>query len=246
MAESDDAHARQQLAPNHAIITAHSMDDKISKNPHLRNKLQHTALRRFNHSITTHSSYPKMRSLSISLCAAALASSVSAFDICWALGCHPPSDSPAVSIPLEIEGKDGVYYPTVRIELDESDMVCDPSGVQILGQPLPIDDNGRGSGHLRVLGNYGITAKWEFSCASPKDSSTEHKLVLVIDSINRVGDPKESVPDVKIETRFRQTYPVVFTSVESKALTNNPEYSRGTLHYGPGDDWALVGFSYDL
>ncbi|KAM5380894.1 hypothetical protein ACJZ2D_003418 [Fusarium nematophilum] len=125
-------------------------------------------------------------------------------------------------------------------------MVCDPSGVQMLGQPLLIDDNGRGSGRLRVLGNCWITAKWEFSCALPKDSSTEHKLVFVISSINREGVPKESVPDVKIETRFRQTYPVVFTSVESKALKSNPEYSRGTLHYGPGDDVAMICFLSDL
>ncbi|KAF4968608.1 hypothetical protein FSARC_4032 [Fusarium sarcochroum] len=182
-----------------------------------------------------------MRFLSISLCATALASSVTAFDVCWALG------DPAVSIPLEIKGSDEVYYPVVRIDLEQSDKVCDPSGVRIFGQSLDVKD-GRGKGLLHVSENYLITANWEFSCATPKDSSTEHKLVLTIESIYK-DVSEEEVSDVNIVARFRQTHPVVFTSVESEALAAMPIYSRGTLHYGPRGpepDTELGGISFDL
>ncbi|KAM5357652.1 hypothetical protein ACJZ2D_016054 [Fusarium nematophilum] len=169
-----------------------------------------------------------MRTLVTSLCAAMLASSVSAFDICRVLGCIPPSDSPAVLITLGISAKDHFYKPTIRIDLQESDLVCDPSRVEMFGQPLPIDEDGRGSGTLFALPDISLTANWEFSCATPKDASTEHKLRFTIEAING-----ENVPETAVETRFRQTLPIIFTSVESSALAQDPEYSQGTLHYGP-------------
>ncbi|KAM0551250.1 hypothetical protein ACHAPJ_008595 [Fusarium lateritium] len=186
-----------------------------------------------------------MRFLSISICAAALARSVAAFDICLALGCLTPPDSPAVEIPLGIKGTDEVYI--VRIDLKQSDKVCDPSNVTIYGQSLGIKD-GHGRGMLHLAHGYWITANWEFSCATPRDSSTEHKLALSIESINRNG-PEEKISDAKIVARFRQTHPVVFTSVESEALAANPRYSRGTLHYGPsgsGPHAEMWGLSSDL
>ncbi|KAI5459486.1 hypothetical protein BGZ63DRAFT_513384 [Mariannaea sp. PMI_226] len=188
-----------------------------------------------------------MRPLNISLCAAALASSASAFNICAALGCIPPSDSPAVSFPLEIKTKGGeIYHPILRIDLEESNLVCDPSGVRVVGQPLPIDDKGRGMGHLRLIDNYWVNAKWEFSCASPKDSSTEHKLVLVFNSIGKEGFSEETIPEARIETRFRQTEPVVFTSAKSNALAYGPNYSHGTLHYALGNELSMTDSHHDL
>ncbi|KAH7124401.1 hypothetical protein EDB81DRAFT_812871 [Dactylonectria macrodidyma] len=169
-----------------------------------------------------------MRSLDISLCATVLASSVSAFDMCTVLGCIEPSDSPAVLVTLQVPTENRLYQPAIRIDLDESNNVCDPSRVQMFGQSLPIDENGRGSGTLFAMPDLSITANWEFSCATPKDASTEHRLHFAVNSIDG-----EEVPETGFVTRFRQTWPIVFTSVESSALAKDPEYSRGTLHYGP-------------
>ncbi|KAH7110453.1 hypothetical protein EDB81DRAFT_831747 [Dactylonectria macrodidyma] len=169
-----------------------------------------------------------MRSFVISLCATVLASSVSAFDICRALRCIEPSDSPAVLVTLQVPAENRLYEPTIRVDLDESDEVCDPSRVQMFGQSLPIDEDGRGSGTLFAMPNLSITANWEFSCATPKNASTEHRLHFAISSIDG-----EEVPETGFVTRFRQIWPIVFTSVESSALAKDPEYSRGTLHYGP-------------
>ena len=113
--------------------------------------------------------------------------------------------------------------------------MCDPSKVKIVGQPLYTDQDGRGNGRMGILDGHRIYARWQFSCESPKDSSTEHKLVFIIHNIQA-----ENVTDVMVEARFRQTYPVVFTSIKSKALRGSPTYSRGTLHYGPDDNTGLV------
>ncbi|KAF4969725.1 hypothetical protein FZEAL_10180 [Fusarium zealandicum] len=169
-----------------------------------------------------------MRPFAISIGAAMLTSSASALDLCRVLHCIEASDAPAVSITLDVKAEKRVFMPTVRIDLGLSDQVCDPSLVTSIGLPLPIDKDGRGSGELRAFPDHTIKATWEFSCATPKNASTEHKLRFTIDSIDSI-----KVSEVSFETRFRQTWPVVFTSVESSSLARNPEFSRGTIHYGP-------------
>ncbi|KAF4469964.1 hypothetical protein FALBO_3140 [Fusarium albosuccineum] len=172
-----------------------------------------------------------MHALPLALGAAMLASSASAFDLCRALHCIEPSDAPAVTINIEAMPEEPgrmVHNPILRIDLQESDQVCDPSRVRMLDQRLPIDENGRGSGTVYGLHGDRISAKWEFSCITPKDASTEHKFRFTIDSVE---DAK--IEEVSFETRFRQTWPIVFTSLKSSSFTEEPEYSRGTLYYRP-------------
>lgn len=98
--------------------------------------------------------------------------------------------------------------------------------MEVFGQPLPIDADGRGSGPLRVTADTSITAHWEFSCVTPEDASTEHKLHFTVDSINDL-----KVEETDFVARFRQTMPIIFTTVQSSHFANEPSFSQGTLHY---------------
>lgn len=96
----------------------------------------------------------------------------------------------------------------------------------MFGQPLPVDVDGRGRGPLHVDADTSITARWEFSCAIPEDASTEHKLHFTVDSINGL-----KVQETDFVARFRQTMPIIFTTVQSSHFANEPSFSQGTLHY---------------
>ncbi|KAM0421238.1 hypothetical protein ACHAPT_010960 [Fusarium lateritium] len=169
-----------------------------------------------------------MRYLTLPFVAALLASPIAAFDICSVLKCYGSTDSPSVSVTLNVPIKSPFSQPTVRVDLYQSLKVCDPSSVQVFTQPLAIDENGRGNGSIMLTPEVWVKASWEFTCITPKDASKEHKLRFTIHAIN-----DEEVPDTEFVTRFRQTWPVIFTSVESESLAAQPEFSRGTLHYLP-------------
>ena len=95
-------------------------------------------------------------------------------------------------------------------------------------QPLAIDKDGRGEGSIMLDPETWAKSSWEFSCSTSKDSSKEHKLSFTIHAING-----EEIEKMAFVTRFRQMWPIVFTSVESDSMAERPEFSRGTLHYVP-------------
>ncbi|EEU43452.1 uncharacterized protein NECHADRAFT_101110 [Fusarium vanettenii 77-13-4] len=170
-----------------------------------------------------------MRYLALPFIAAMLTSPIAAFDICRALHCYEDSEAPAVWVTLKaVDLKDRNYQPRIRVDLTESDQVCDPSKVEIFMQPLAIDKDGRGEGSIMLDPETWAKSSWEFSCSTPKDSSKEHKLSFTIHAING-----EEIEKMTLVTRFRQMWPIVFTSVESDSMAERPEFSRGTLHYVP-------------
>ncbi|RSL81079.1 hypothetical protein CEP51_006099 [Fusarium floridanum] len=170
-----------------------------------------------------------MRYLTLPFVAAMFTSPIAAFDICKALHCYEESEPPMVWVTLKaVDLKDRNYQPVIRIDLTESDRVCDPSNVEIFMQSLAIDKDGRGEGSIMLDPETWAKFSWEFSCSTPKDSSKEHKLNLTIHAIN-----DEEIEKMTVVTRFRQMWPIIFTSVESDSMAEMPEFSRGTLHYVP-------------
>ncbi|KAJ4168843.1 hypothetical protein NW754_010775 [Fusarium falciforme] len=170
-----------------------------------------------------------MRYLALPFVVVMLTSPIAAFDICKALHCYEEPEPPAVWVTLKaVDLKDRNYQPTIRVDLTESDQICDPSKVEVFMQSLAIDKDGRGEGSIMLDPETWAKSSWEFSCSTPKDSSKEHKLSFTIHAING-----EEIEKMTFVTRFRQMWPIIFTSVESDSMAETPEFSRGTLYYVP-------------
>lgn len=103
---------------------------------------------------------------------------------------------------------------TLRLDVEESDSICDADRVAINDQSISPHVSGRGEGPLQLDNEVAISAEWAFTClTSDDDQASNPSLVLEMTVTGQDGQPL--VNEVYFVAHFQQSTSVELVSVSS-------------------------------